>query len=973
MNDNLEKLKASLEGEFHSDSTFKTIYATDASAYREIPYGVVLPKTEEDIKLLLEFARLNNTSLTFRGAGTSLAGQVTTSGIVVDVSRYMNKIISFDEEKSQVTVQPGIILSELNRYLLEYGVFFGPETSTANRCTIGGMLGNNACGLHSLEYGSTRDKTVAVKAILSDGSSSFFKGLTKTELHKKCDGPLLENKIYKTLNKILSDVDTQKKIRKEYPRYDIHRRNTGYALDLLLETSAFTDSKEKINLASLIAGSEGTLAFTSEITLQLSPLPPKEKMLATVHFKSLKDAFLANLIALKYSPSAVELADSTIIDLTKANPSLAENRFFIKGEPKAILIIELNSNSVIEIQERAEAMFQEMRSENLGYHFPLISGEDTAKVWHLRRAGLGVLSNLPGDARPVSLVEDTAVHPEDLPKYIEEFDAIMSSYKLKCVYHAHIGSGELHLRPILNLKLEKDRVVFREVAEKTAKLVKKYRGSLSGEHGDGRLRGEFIPLMYGEKIYKIFKDLKLIWDKNDILNPGKITSSPVMNTSLRYKPGAGVKKYDTVFNFSKTKGYLRAVEKCGGSGDCRKLPSAGGTLCPSFMATRNEQNTTRARANMLREVLSNDKAPFKNKELFNILDLCLSCKACKTECPAGVDMTKLKAEFLQKYYENKGFPFRSKIVAANSKMNKLLSLTPRFSNFVLQNKGISTLAFKAIKFSSKRKFPLISFTPLTKIHKKELYSNNKSARKVYFFSDEFTNYTESEIGKDAIMLLQKLGYSVEIPKHEESGRASFSKGMLKNAKKIAEKNIALLGEKVNENNPLIGIEPSAILSFRDEYKDIDFGDKSESFKTKIHNLSNYSYTLEEFLHKEIKNGNISKGMFSSSKAKILLHGHCQEKALSSTKSLLYVLSFPENYEVSEIPSGCCGMAGSFGYEKEHYDLSIKIGEMVLFPAVREAKEKTIICASGTSCRHQISDGTGKKALHPAQILFRALR
>ncbi|MCF6184548.1 MAG: FAD-binding protein [Bacteroidales bacterium] len=949
------------------DEIHRIIYSVDASAYKEKPLAIFYPKTAHDIKKLISYVKENQTSITARGAGTSLAGQATGKGIIADVSKYMNKILHFDVENKLITVQPGVILTDLNNYLKPYGLFFGPETSTANRCTVGGMAGNNACGLHSLIYGSTRDYTYYIKAILSNGEEVIFGELSKNEFFEKLKLQNLEGKIYRKIYDILSDKKIQKEIEKQYPDKEIPRRNTGYALDLLLDNEIFSESKEKFNFCKLLVGSEGTLAFTTEITLKLTELPPKEKAIIAIHFNKLEDAFYANLIALKFNPGAVELMDNKILELTKKSKGLEKNRFFLKGKPEAVLMIEFareNKDTILQIAENLE---NEMREAGYGYYFPLIWDDNIKKVWDLRRAGLGVLSNMPGDARPVSLVEDTAVRVDKLPAYISEFQKLLSKHNLDCVYHAHIATGELHLRPILNLKDKKDVELFRTIGFETAKLVKKYGGSLSGEHGDGRLRGEFIPLMYGDKIYNLFKEVKKVFDPESIFNPGKITETPPMNHFLRYIPYKETKKIETTFDFSNTGGFLRAAEKCNGSGDCIKTNAAGGTMCPSYRASKDEKNSTRARANMLREVITNRDNPFSNKDLYNILDLCLSCKACKSECPSNVDVTKLKAEFLQQYYDKNGVPFRSRIVANITKINRLLSIVPAVSNFFLKSKIFYKPTMQLIGFSTKRKMPTLSQKTLKKAFKK--MPKTKHKRKVYLFADEFTNYNDADIGIKAIRLLEKLGYEVVIPDIFESGRTYLSKGLVRKAKQITEKNIAVLKDIISAETPLLGIEPSTILTFRDEYPDFFKDAKQKDIALK---LGKNCLMTDEFLAKEIKAGNIRKNQFTKESKHIKLHGHCQQKAVASTDATKFILSFPENYTVEEIPSGCCGMAGSFGFEKEHYELSTAIAELTLFPAIRKSKKETLIVAPGTSCRCQIKDGTGRDALHPVEILFDAL-
>ena len=972
MTEKLLKLKESIDGEFYHDLSSRILYSTDASSYKEKPLAIVIPKNKEDIKRVIDFAKKNNTSLIPRTAGTSLAGQVVGSGIVVDVSKYLNKILEINFEEKWVRVEPGVVLDELNNELKKYNLFFGPETSTSNRCMIGGMLGNNSCGSHSIIYGSTRDHTLSVKTILSDGSEVEFSELSKAEFNKKCIGESLENKIYRNIRDILSKEENQKTIRKEFPNPKIRRRNTGYAIDLLLETSIFSNKNKKFNFAELLAGSEGTLAFSTEIKLNLVELPPKEKAVIAAHFNSLNDALKANILALKYSPGAVELMDDIILNCTKDNITQRKNRFFVKENPAAILIIEFarrTKNEILEITANLEA---ELRKNNLGYYFPVISGNDIKRVWDLRKAGLGLLSNVPGDKRSTTVIEDTAVHTDDLPEYVSEFKEVLKKNNTTCIFYAHVGSGELHLRPMLNLKDKNDLEIYYNLGKEIARLVKKYRGSLSGEHGDGRLRGEFVPFMLGEHNYQLLRELKAVWDPNNIFNPGKITDAPSITENLRFYSEKPTPEIETIFDFSKVKGIVRAAEKCSGSGDCRKSEKIGGTMCPSFMASRDEKNSTRARANILQEFLnkSNKKNPFDHKEIYEIMDLCLSCKACKSECPSSVDMTKLKAEFLQHYYDSNGIPFRARAIAYISNVNNILSYFPTISNFFLRNSISSFIIQKLLGFSTKRKMPLIQKITLSKWFKK---TKNKQVSKfkcgkVYLFNDEFTNFNDTDIGIKAIRLLTRLGYEVVIPKHDVSARTFLSKGLVRKAKKIANKNVTLLKEIISKESPLIGIEPSAIFSFRDEYVELVDTHLVEAAIM----LSKNTFLIDEFISNEIENGKISKELFSKEHKKILLHGHCQQKAIASTIPTKNILSFPENYSVEEIPSGCCGMAGSFGYEKEHYDFSMKVGELVLFPNIRKAEENILIAADGTSCRHQIKDGTQRTALHAVEILYDAL-
>jgi FAD/FMN-containing dehydrogenase/Fe-S oxidoreductase len=969
-NASLDELAKRLDGDLFYDDAMRILYATDASAYRELPLAVAIPKNIADIQVLIAYARKNKTGLIPRTAGTSLAGQVVGNGIIVDVSKNFTDIIELNKEEGWVRVQPGVIRDELNIFLKPHGLFFGPETSTANRAMIGGMVGNNSCGSNSVVYRSTREHLLEVKAILSDGTDVEFKLIDIDDFHAKCERAGLEGKIYKTIRGLLSDYNNQVEIRKEFPKKTVERRNTGYAIDLLLETAPFTAGAENFNFCKLIAGSEGTLAFITEIKLNVVPLPPKETGLLCVHFNSIDEALRANLIALKYNLSASELIDHYILECTKDNIEQAKNRFFVQGDPAAILVIEFARPTHEEVQEAAAKCEAEMRAAGLGYHFPVLYGADTKKIWTLRKAGLGLLSNLPGDEKAVPVIEDTAVDVHDLPSFIRDFNEILKKHNLFSVHYAHAGSGEIHLRPIINLKTEEGNKLFRIIAEEIATLVKKYNGSLSGEHGDGRLRGEFIKQMVGEKNYELLKKVKRVWDPENIFNPDKIVDTPPMNTMLRYTPGQQTPAFKSVFRYP-NQDVLQHAEQCNGSGDCRKTHVSGGTMCPSFMATRNEKDTTRARANILREFLTrSDKVNrFDHKEIYEVMDLCLSCKACKSECPSNVDMAKLKAEFLQHYYDSNGVPFRSTLIANFSKFSKLGAAVPSIYNYFMEG-AFSSVVKGFAGFAKKRSMPTLYKTTLKAWYKKHRTSAKRDVfkRRIYLFCDEFTNYNDTEIGIKSVLLLEKLGYEVIIPEHGESGRAWLSKGLVRAAKEIANKNIELLIPLISDETPLLGVEPSAILTFRDEYPDLATDENLE----KAYYLKRNAFMVDEFIAREIELGNISREQFTKEKRKVILHGHCQQKALSGVEPSVKMLSLPENYSVETIPSGCCGMAGSFGFEKEHFDISMQIGGLVLFPAVLKQSEDTIIAAPGTSCRHQIKDGTGKKALHTIEVLYEAL-
>ena len=963
----LVEFSKKLVGELVFDNLHKSIYATDASVYRKIPLAVAFPKNNNDLKLLILFATENKITLIPRTAGTSLAGQCVGDGIVVDVSKHFTKIVVFNEQNKTITVQPGVIRDELNLFLKPYGLFFSPNTSTSNRCMIGGMVGNNSSGTTSIKYGVTRDKVLELKTILSDGSEAIFNKISNNVFHEKMNGTSLENNIYKNIYNELSSEAIQQEIRAEFPKKEIHRRNTGYAVDAILNTQIFSDSQAPFNMAQLLCGSEGTLAFTTEITLQLDKLPPSKSILVAVHFKSIQESMEAVVIAMKHNLYMCELMDKTILDCTKNNREQTKNRFFIEGDPAAILMLELKSDSSTEVEQFANTLISDLEKNNFGYAYPKLIDADIQKAIQLRKAGLGLLGNIIGDKKAVACIEDTAVEVADLPNYIAEFSEMMKKYGQNAVYYAHAGAGEIHLRPILNLKKSDDVELFRTITTNVAQLVKKYKGSFSGEHGDGIVRAEFIPLMIGEQNYELLKRIKTTFDPNNIFNQGKIVNAFPMDKSLRYEVNRTEPKIETIQDFSESEGILRVAEKCNGSGDCRKPVSAGGTMCPSYRATKDEKDTTRARANALREFLSNSEKinKFDYEELKDVFDLCLSCKACASECPSNVDIAALKAEFLHQYYKKNKPSLRTKLFADNVKYNKLGSIIPSVTNIVLDN----YISKKILGIATKRSIPKLYKTTLKKWYKKnvnQLHSSKFKNGKVYLFCDEFTNFYDVTIGIDAIQLLTKLGYKVIIINHEESGRSAISKGFLENAKVVIDKNIALFKNLISKEQPLIGIEPSAILGFRDEYIRLAH-DKTSAIR-----ISKHTFTFEEFIKREFENGKISTTNFNNNSKEIKIHVHCHQKSLSTTEATFSMLNIPTNYKPVILNTGCCGMAGSFGYEKEHYNLSMQVGEDTLFPKIRNLTEEIEVSAAGTSCRHQIKDGTKKQSKHPITLLKEAL-
>jgi FAD/FMN-containing dehydrogenase/Fe-S oxidoreductase len=975
----LADLATRLQGKLLRDEVARTIYSTDASEYQERPLAVALPETEADVRELVHFAARQRVGLIPRAAGTSLAGQVVGGGIVVDAGRHLNRIVALDVQARRVRVQPGVVRNELNRFLAAHGLFFPPETSTAAWAMIGGMVGNNSCGANSIAWGTTRDHLVAVRGFLADGSEATFGPLSPEGFAAKCAGPdSLETRIYRELRDLLGDEANRRLIRDSFPRPEVTRRNTGYALDALMDAACFDPASDRpFNVCHLIAGSEGTLFFGVEYELNVIPLPPPGALLC-VHCHSVDEALRGTVLVMRPDRPAddratgCELIDKPILECTKDNREQSKNRGFVVGDPGAILVVELRHADEAVLAGRLQTLAAELRAAGIGYAYPTLFGAEAQKVWELRRAGQGLLNNVPDDKKPREIVEDTAVAVADLPAYIADFDQLLAEkYGIESVHYAHAGAGELHLRPLFDLRTADGLRMFRAVATDVAALVKRYRGSLSGEHGDGRLRGEFIRAMVGDACYALLVRVKRAFDPQGIFNPGKIIDTPPMDTSLRIVPGEPPPTHDTVFRFADTGGVLRAAERCSGVGQCRKPPAAGGTMCPSYMATRDEEHTTRARANVLRQALEGGRAaanPWTDPRLGAVMDLCLSCKACKSECPSNVDMARLKAEWEQHRHDAEGVPRRSRLIAGSAAAMRRAMLAPWLYNLAVTAPGLSRLVKRFLGFAPQRSLPKLHGTTLSAWHRRRQSRGPAPLGRVHLFCDEFTDLLDVPVGIAAIELLEALGWEVVIPAHVDSGRAQISKGLLRAARTLAERNVELLDPVVTDDAPLVGIEPSAILGFRDEYPDL----VRPPLAAAARRLASRTLLIDEFLARAAAAGRIDAAAFTTAPRTVKLHGHCHQKALASVDCSAAILRLPRNYTVEVIPSGCCGMAGSFGYEREHFDVSMRIGELVLFPAVRGAAADALVAAPGTSCRHQIADGTGRTALHPVQVLHAAL-
>ena len=939
-------IERDLTGDLHLDELHRRLYAQDASIYEKQPAGVAYPKSADDIQQLVGFAEDLGLSLIPRGGGTSLAGQCVGDGLVVDVGRHMNDILEVDEEEGWVRVQPGIVLDDLNRYLVDYGLMFGPDTSTSDQCQIGGMIGNNSCGSHSVYYGTTRDHVLELEIVLTDGERVRVGQWDEIESNRELIG-------------------------ERYPRQDMMRRNSGYALDEMLARRPFQGEGDPFSLTRMLCGSEGTLAFVTEAKLNLVKRPGTN-LLACAHFETLQEALRATVKAVEYDPAAVELMDKRILDLTREHPEHRKNRFFVEGDPGAILVIEFYGDSEEDVENQAKEAIEGLEAEDFGYAYPLVRPPKDKRVWKLRKAGLGMLMGIKGDRKPVTVVEDTAVALDELPDYISDFSEIMDDYSTQCVYYAHASVGELHLRPELNLKQPGDAEKFEGIARDVADLVRDYRGSLSGEHGDGRVRSPLLERFYGEEIVDIFRRIKGAFDPKGIMNPDKIVDPEPIDEPWRVEPGRETPEVDTVFDWSSDEGLVRAVEKCNGAGVCRKRAQAGGTMCPSYMATLDEKDTTRGRANVFRQLLYGDAAEdaFASETLHDALDLCLSCKGCKTECPANVDMARMKAEFTQHYHDEHGAPQSAKFFGNYRKYARFAAIFPWLANFMASFFLTRWFIDKIVGISPQRQLPSFAGTRFsTWFERRDGLGAEEAGESVWLYVDPFTEFNEPEVGKAAVRVLEAGGYRVELFPIDDDGRTHLSKGLVRKAREITNENLRAV-DSLLEQHPtrsVIGLEPSSLLTFRDETPDLADPD----VRGTAEELAERALLFEEFVEGAIEEGHYDGEWGASGLGVAHVHGHCHQKALVGTESTERVLE-DAGYTVETIPSGCCGMAGSFGYEDDHYDVSMEIGELVLFPAVRDAAESDAIAAPGTSCRHQIVDGTGREADHPAVLLERAL-
>ena len=967
--DFLSALRKQVNGALRTDTYSKILYSTDASIYQAMPYGVLIPESDEQVHAAVELAAQYAIPILPRTGGSSLAGQTVNEALVIDMTRHLDQLLEVNTKEKWVRVQPGMVLDQLNIELRPYGFQFGPDPASSNRAAMGGIVSNNSTGSHSIMYGMTADHVLEVHGYLADGSPMHFGALEASEIEKHRQKKGMEGAIYRAITDLVNDSENRKHIIAGTPRH--WRRCGGYNLDRLVAdpTISYNYSHDtRFNLAKLICGAEGTFGVMNEIKLNIVPLPQKTA-LAIVHFSELFKALQAVPALLETGPSAVELLDNLGLTLCRDVPEYARLLdTFIEGDPNCVLITEFYGETEAELRDKVEKLKKHIKSTGIPGAGAVVSAFDEQQqknVWVVRKVGLGLLMSIKGDYKPIPFIEDAAVPVKHLAEYVTKVEKYCNDLGTDVAYYAHASAGCVHIRPLINAKLAGDVAKLPDITGFSVDLLKGYGGSLSSEHGDGRARSAFNEQFFGKDLYHLYQQTKSIFDPQNILNPGNVVNASPMTEHLRYGAAYATLPVKEHIDFSEDQGFHRAVEMCNGAGICRKRTT--GVMCPSFHATREEEHSTRGRANALRAALSGHlpQSELTSKRMYEVMDLCIGCKACKAECPSSVDMAKIKFEYLAQYHDANGTPLRAKLFGHISRISRMnAGLFAPLINFFSRIGPSKWLLEKTLGVSRKRTLPAFARKPFTHWFNKRKRPIPGSSGKVVLFNDTFNTYNSPEVAIDATELLEAAGFEVVLPGHKCCGRPMISKGLVEDARATAKETVEKLAPFARQGLAIIGLEPSCLLTLRDEYRYL------LPKHPDVEVVANQAVMLEEFLadlaEKEKLNLN-----FKKDPGDILLHGHCHQQALVGTEPSKHVLELP-GYQVTEVDSGCCGMAGSFGYEKEHYDISLKMGERRLLPAVRKADPDTVIVASGFSCRHQIKDGTGRDALHPAQVLRKAL-
>ena len=946
-------LRGAVEGDVRFDPYSRLLYSTDASMYQVEPIGVVIPRHADDVQAVLEVANRLSAPLLARGGGTSLTGQTVNRAVVLDFSAHMNGVLEVNAEELWARVQPGLVQDELNHHVRGQGLLFGPDTSTSNRATLGGMLGNNSGGSHSIAYGLTVEHVIELKGFLADGSPVTFGTVTPAELAAKARRPGLEGQIYGEVARIRDQY--REEIARRFRGH--WRRVCGYNLNELIKDGP-------LNMARLLVGSEGTLFTIVEAKVRLVRRP-KRTSVDVIHYRDIQEALESSQAILETGPYAVELTDKMILDLARANIEHSKRMAFVQGDPAAILIVEYTGDSDAEVKDKVEKLEALRARERFGYagHVALDTAEQQS-IWKLRKAGLGLLLGTRGDAKPIAFIEDTAVDPKHMPAFVPRFRDIMAKHGAEGAYYGHCSVGCLHIRPLINLKTQRGLDQVQAMAGEIFDMVLEFEGAISSEHGDGRARSPYLERVFGPVVFGAFRELKAAFDPKNLLNPGNIVASPGITEHMRY--GAQYKTWEpkTSLDFREQGGFAAAVEMCNGVGVCRK--NLEGTMCPSYMATRDEEHSTRGRANALRAVLSGrvPEADFTGRRLYEVMDLCLECKGCKAECPSNVDMAKMKYEFLHHYHAVNGLPLRNRLFGHIARLSWLGSRLAPISNWIARSRPNRWLMERVAGIDRRRPLPAFARETFTDWFDRRRAPVEAPRGDVVLFHDTFITYNAPEIGRAAVELLEVAGYRVQLVDKKCCGRPLISKGMLDEAKAHAEWNVARLLPWVDRGVAIVGLEPSCLLTLRDETVELVRTDEARR-------VAASAFLLEEFLLRERARG-LTLPFANGHARKALLHGHCHQKAMVGTAPTVAALRWA-GYEVAEVDSGCCGMAGSFGFEREHYDVSVTLGNRRLAPAVKAATAETEIVAPGVSCRQQIEHLAGRQAKHPAQILREALR